>query len=74
MGDLHDPNRVAAIWQQAAVKVRGLVRDSPDSDGWNAAIGHASEVLDREAEAIRVMGRMAQLLITGNTEPPERKK
>lgn len=70
MGEPRDPNRVADIWQQAAAKVAGLRREDSGTDGgWNEAIAHASEVLEREAENIRVMGRMADFLITGNTEP-----
>ena len=67
MSAVHDPSRlVADVWQRAAALVRTL-EDAKDGS-WNDAVDQAARMLDREAENIRVMGRMAHLLNVGNTE------
>lgn len=66
-----DPCGIAAVWQQAADKVRALRRDDGTENvvPWNAAIDRAAELLEQEASDVRAMGRMAYLLIVGNVSP-----
>ena len=69
MVDPEDPRGIASVWQQAAGKVGALRRDGQGDDValWNQAIGLAESVLEKESADLRAMGRMAYLLIIGNT-------
>jgi hypothetical protein len=74
MRDAYDPSVLAAkVWEQAAVKVSTLHRGGVDAEveSWNDAIERAVELLKREAENVGEMGRMARMLITGNTDHQE---
>ena len=74
MRESGDPSLLAAaVWEQAAAKVGTLVREGVDAEveAWNDAIRHAVALLRREAGDVRTMGRMARMLITGNTGQQE---
>lgn len=72
--DAYDPSQLAArVWEEAAVKVGTLHRgdDDPEIVSWNDAVHRAVELLNQEAENVREMGRMARMMIVGNTERQE---
>lgn len=74
MRDAHDPSLLAAsVWEQAAARVRALHRDDDAEVAapWNDALDHAAVVLEQEVGNVRAMGRMARMLIAGNTGRPE---